>query len=97
MRIDREGFKRAVDEDVLGNNTLKNLWENGDTEQAEEYAQSIFLISQNISLIWKKSVKFLALIAGFPLKNSCNSFLAIKMSLNQRIIFWNPNGKNSLR
>lgn len=39
MRIDREGFKRAVDEDVLGNNTLKNLWENGDTEQAEEYAQ----------------------------------------------------------
>ena len=39
MRIDREGFKKAVDEDVLGNNTLKTLWENGDTEQAEDYAR----------------------------------------------------------
>lgn len=39
MRIDREGFKRAVDEDVLGNETLKNMWENGDTEEAEDFAK----------------------------------------------------------
>jgi type I restriction enzyme R subunit len=39
MRIDREGFKRAVEEDVLGNETLKNLWENGDVEGAEDFAK----------------------------------------------------------
>ena len=39
MRIDREGFKRAVDEDVRGNETLKNMWKNGDTEEAEDYAK----------------------------------------------------------
>jgi type I restriction enzyme R subunit len=39
MRIDREGFKRAIEEDVLGNETLKNMWANGDTEEAEEFAQ----------------------------------------------------------
>lgn len=39
MRIDREGFKRAVEEDVLGNAELKTLWQNGDTEQAEDYAK----------------------------------------------------------
>lgn len=39
MRIDREGFKRAVEEDVLGNEELKNMWENGDTEEAEEFAK----------------------------------------------------------
>ncbi|MCX6807700.1 MAG: DEAD/DEAH box helicase family protein, partial [Patescibacteria group bacterium] len=39
MRIDREGFKRAVEEDVLGNVTLKNMWENGDTEEAEDFAK----------------------------------------------------------
>ncbi len=39
MRIDREGFKRAVEEDVLGNVTLKNMWENGDTEAAEDFAR----------------------------------------------------------
>lgn len=39
MRIDREGFKRAVKEDVLGNETLKNMWENGDTEEAEDFAK----------------------------------------------------------
>jgi type I restriction enzyme R subunit len=39
MRIDREGFKRAVEEDVLGNETLKNMWENGDTEEAEDFAK----------------------------------------------------------
>lgn len=40
MRIDREGFKRAVEEDVLGNEALKNMWENGDTEEAEDYAKT---------------------------------------------------------
>ena len=39
MRIDREGFKRAVAEDVVGNETLKNMWENGDTEEAEDFAK----------------------------------------------------------
>ncbi len=39
MRIDREGFRRAIEEDVLGNETLKNMWENGDTEEAEDFAK----------------------------------------------------------
>ncbi len=39
MRIDREGFKRAIEEDVLGNETLKNMWENGDTEEAEDFTK----------------------------------------------------------
>lgn len=39
MRIDREGFKRAVQEDVLGNEKLKNMWENGDTQEAEEFVK----------------------------------------------------------
>ncbi len=39
MRIDREGFRRAVAEDVVGNETLKNLWENGDVLEAEDYAK----------------------------------------------------------
>jgi type I restriction enzyme R subunit len=39
MRIDREGFKRAIAEDILGNETLKNMWENGDTEGAEEFTK----------------------------------------------------------
>jgi type I restriction enzyme R subunit len=40
MRIDREGFKRAVEEDILGNETLKSLWENGDIAEAEEYTKT---------------------------------------------------------
>ena len=40
MRIDREGFKKAVAEDVLGNEILKNLWDNGDVYAAEEYAKT---------------------------------------------------------
>lgn len=36
MRIDREGFKRAVEEDILGNEELTNLWKNGDIEAAED-------------------------------------------------------------
>lgn len=39
MRIDREVFKRAVVEDVLGNEELKNLWENGDVVEAEDYTK----------------------------------------------------------
>jgi len=39
MRIDREGFKRAVEEDILGNTKLKTLWENGDTQEAEDLAK----------------------------------------------------------
>jgi type I restriction enzyme R subunit len=40
MRIDREGFKRAVEEDVLANATLKNLWNNGDVAGAEDYTKT---------------------------------------------------------
>lgn len=40
MRIDREGFKRAVDEDVLGNETLISMWKNGDIIEAEEYVKT---------------------------------------------------------
>lgn len=40
MRIDREGFKKAVDQDVLGNSTLKALWANGDFVAAEEYVKT---------------------------------------------------------
>lgn len=40
MRIDREGFRRAVAEDVLANETLKNLWENGDVAEAEDYTKT---------------------------------------------------------
>jgi type I restriction enzyme R subunit len=43
MRIDREGFKRAVEEDILGNETLKNMWENGDTDAAEEFMKKYVL------------------------------------------------------
>ncbi len=39
MRIDREGFKKAVAEDVIGNPMLKNLWDNGDVTGAEEYTK----------------------------------------------------------
>lgn len=39
MRIDREGFKQAVKEDVLDNEKLKNMWENGDIEEAENFAK----------------------------------------------------------
>jgi type I restriction enzyme R subunit len=43
MRIDREGFRRAVEEDVLANEILSALWKNGDIIEAEEYTKkSIF-------------------------------------------------------
>ncbi len=40
MRIDREGFKQAVQEDILEDETLTALWNNGDTHGAEEYAKT---------------------------------------------------------
>jgi type I restriction enzyme, R subunit len=39
MRIDREGFRRAVEEDVLNNEKLKNMWNNGDIEAAEDFTK----------------------------------------------------------
>jgi type I restriction enzyme R subunit len=39
MRIDREGFRTAVAEDITGNSTLSALWENGDYEGAEEFVK----------------------------------------------------------
>jgi type I restriction enzyme R subunit len=43
MRIDREGFKKALDEDILGNTTLSALWQNGDRQGAEEYVKTHIL------------------------------------------------------
>jgi len=40
MRIDREGFKTALHEDVLSNAVLSNLWKNGDRQAAEEYVKT---------------------------------------------------------
>ena len=40
MRIDREGFKTAVAEDVTSNPTLAALWANGDYEGAEEFVKT---------------------------------------------------------
>jgi type I restriction enzyme R subunit len=39
MRIDREGFKTAVAEDITGNDVLATLWRNGDIQGAEEYVK----------------------------------------------------------
>jgi type I restriction enzyme R subunit len=39
MRIDREGFHRVVKEDVLSHEELKNIWENGDIEAAEDFVK----------------------------------------------------------
>ncbi len=47
MRIDREGFKNAVAEDVTSNETLNTLWENGDFEAAEEFVKSNILNKPN--------------------------------------------------
>lgn len=40
MRIDREGFKTAMNEDVAGNEVLAALWSNGDIQGAEEYVKT---------------------------------------------------------
>lgn len=40
MRIDREGFRRAVEEDILSNQTLTSLWNNGDVAGAEDYTKT---------------------------------------------------------
>lgn len=43
MRIDREGFKLAVAQDLLEDTTISALWANGDFDGAEEYVkQHIF-------------------------------------------------------
>jgi type I restriction enzyme R subunit len=39
MRIDREGFKAALAQDVLANSTLTALWGNGDILGAEEFVK----------------------------------------------------------
>jgi len=40
MRIDREGFKQAVQEDILNNEALTTMWKNGDITGAEDYAKT---------------------------------------------------------
>jgi type I restriction enzyme R subunit len=40
MRIDREGFRRAIEEDILTNETLKSMWYNGDIAGAEDYTKT---------------------------------------------------------
>lgn len=40
MRIDREGFKTAIEEDVTGNEVLAALWKNGDIQGAEDYVKT---------------------------------------------------------
>ena len=40
MRVDRESFRKAIDEDILGNEELKNMWDNGDLEGAESYTRT---------------------------------------------------------
>jgi type I restriction enzyme R subunit len=40
MRIDREGFKTAMAEDVTGNEVLAALWRNGDIQGAEDYVKT---------------------------------------------------------
>ena len=40
MRIDREGFKTAIAEDVTGNEILAALWKNGDIQGAEDYVKT---------------------------------------------------------
>ena len=39
MKIDREGFKTALAEDVTSNEVLASLWKNGDIKGAEEYVR----------------------------------------------------------
>lgn len=39
MKIDREGFKTAVEQDVTGDDVLVALWKNGDVKAAEEYVR----------------------------------------------------------
>jgi type I restriction enzyme R subunit len=39
MKIDREGFKNAVEQDVTGDDVLVALWKNGDVKAAEEYVR----------------------------------------------------------
>jgi type I restriction enzyme R subunit len=40
MKIDREGFKTAVQQDVISDEALVAMWENGDVQAAEEYVRA---------------------------------------------------------
>jgi type I restriction enzyme R subunit len=39
MKIDREGFKTAVEQDVISDEALVAMWKNGDVHAAEEYVR----------------------------------------------------------
>jgi type I restriction enzyme R subunit len=43
MKIDREGFRSAVSEDLTSNAHLANLWANGDMEAAEDFVKKYVL------------------------------------------------------
>ena len=81
MRIDREGFRHAVEEDVLGNEKLKNMWENGDTEEAEDFAKKQIFDKPNIFSTSTKSASCLMLIVELPCVNFCRWPLATKIHL----------------
>ena len=40
MKIDREGFKTAVQQDVISDEALVAMWKNGDVQAAEEYVRA---------------------------------------------------------
>jgi type I restriction enzyme R subunit len=73
MRIDREGFKRAVEEDVLGNEALKNMWQNGDTEEAEDFAKKQIFDKQKYFLNLEKIKK----IFGVDRRITVKEFLQV--------------------
>jgi type I restriction enzyme R subunit len=39
MKIDREAFKKIIKEDIVDNEILKNLWQNGDEQEAENFVK----------------------------------------------------------
>ncbi len=39
MRIDRESFKKAIEADIKGNETLKSLWVDGDIDAAKDFVE----------------------------------------------------------
>jgi type I restriction enzyme, R subunit len=43
LKIDREMFRKAMDEDIVQNEALQLLWKNGNIRQAEEFAQNHIL------------------------------------------------------
>lgn len=58
MLIDRKGFDRAVEEDILGNKELNILWKNGDFETAEDFAQKTIFDKPKHFLTLDKVRKF---------------------------------------